>query len=185
MWLTRLTFAVGMMAGGMLFVPAAYACESEIMTPSNRIIRLDNCAARIQHGETSAAALSEAKNLGSGFVLQVMTDGEACSGNEMDQVIQDCNSGRVAVFGEDYGTFWIIDPNAPPIASDVLLEKVMAASAKGKPMSIDEILAKATKAGIAYQLEADTRSTLAINGHKFRLGCGCKTFYPDLPGAGG
>ena len=185
MGFTAFTLAGAVTTAGMFAADAAYACEPMLMKPSNRLERLENCAARIQYGTTSSAGLSEAKDLGAGFVLQVMRDGEACGGDEIEQVVQDCNSGRVALFGEEYGPFWIVDPDSPPVASDVLIEKVLAASAKGKPLSVDEILAKAAKAGIKYRLEAETRSTLAINGYKFRLGCGCKTFYPDLPGAGG
>ena len=155
------------------------------MKPSNQLEQLGNCAARRIYDEFASAELSEAEDLGAGFVLQDMSDGESCSGYEINHLIQDCNTGRVAVFGEYYPAFWLVDVNAEPVASRMLLDQVRAASAKGNPMSVDGILAKAASAGITNRLEAETRSTLAINGHKFRLGCGCKTFYPDPPGPSG
>jgi hypothetical protein len=163
----------------------ALACEPEPQTPSNRLVRLDNCAAEIQYSEYSYARISEAEDLGNGFVLQYLIDGSACDPSEVDDVVQDCNSGRAAIFGGVRGAFMTIEPDGKPAASEVLLERIRATTSKGKPMSIDQILASAKNAKIPYVLEAETRSTLAINGHKFRLGCGCRTFYPDLPGAGG
>lgn len=178
----------GILAMTALNAGTAFACDAIMSQPSKQVHHLPGCAAVIQYGAIASAGISKAEDLGGGFVLQTLDDGMTCSDIEVDHVVQDCNSGRVAVFGETRVPSWTLDPEDGPIApakSDTLLAEVRRAAPGDKPMSVDTILAEAAKAKIQYRLEVKTDSTLAINGRKFPLGCGCKRFYPELAGAGG
>ena len=167
----------------VLLSGAAQACEAaKAPGPYGKRIALENCAARIQHDPWSSAYLSEVEDLGNGFVVQTMSDGMACSGNEIDRVVQDCSSGRVAVFGQIEAPFWspATDENGNVVRSksELLMDRIRSAAAAGTPMSVDEILTEARSASIQFVLESTTKNSLAINGHAFPIKCGCRTFYP-------
>jgi hypothetical protein len=163
---------------------AAMACEPAKMSgPYGQRLSLGNCSFEIRHDEWSAAFLSEVKDLGHGFVLQNLADGTACEGNEVDRLVQDCSSGRVAVFGENEVAFWMPstdeDGNMVRSQSELLLERVESNASAGTPMSVDEILSEARTRQIEFVLETKTNKPIAINGHVFPIGSGCQTVYPD------
>jgi hypothetical protein len=162
---------------------AAEACEAaKAPGPYGKRVALENCAARIQHDPWSGAYLSEVEELGNGFVVQTVSDGMACSSNEIDRVVQDCSSGRVAVFGQIEAPFWSprTDENGVEVRSEseLLMDRIRSAAAAGTPMSVDEILTEARSRKIQFVLESTTEKLLAINGHAFPIKCGCRTFYP-------
>jgi hypothetical protein len=164
----------------------ATECEDAINPrPSERRIDFENCSANILHDRLEYAALSEATDMGGGFVRQVLTDGQYCALVDTNFVIHDCSSGRAAIFGEVRPGFaFYFEGEEPPKYRSVdLYLRVESAAAEGEPLSIDEILGLARETSVSTVVEAKTTGKIAINGHRFPLGCGCKLFYPDSAGA--
>ncbi len=123
--------------------------------------------------------------MGGGFVRQTLTDGQYCAQVDTNYVVQDCLSGRAAIFGETRPgiSFYAEGEESPTYRSVDLYLRVENAASEGEPLSIDDILRLARETSVSTVLEATTTSKIAINGHRFPLGCGCKLFYPDSAGA--
>ncbi len=174
----------------IVFSAPAFACEAVInKNPSNIRITGEGCAAEIRYGETSGAFVSEVKDLGNGFLVQDLLDGDYCSGAETAIVIQDCNSGRAAIFGGQTDVSFEIDTddagNQVLSPQTQLMEKIEASALAEMPMTIEAILVDAKASNVPYSFETATSSTIAMNGRKFPLSCGCKTVYPGLLPADG
>jgi hypothetical protein len=166
----------------LVLAAPSFACEAVLnLNPSQTRMDGKNCSAWIAHSSFGQASLSEAEDVGGGFVLQSLFDVEACSGGEIDNVVQDCKSGRAAIFGEVHRALWApeTDKNGEVILtkSEILMSQIEQRAKNGNPMRVDEILSAAREVAIDYVIEAKTDSVVAINGHRFKLGCGCRTYY--------
>lgn len=125
-------------------------------------------------------SLSEARDLGQGFIQQTAADGNACY-SEVYAVVMDCNTGRAMVVGPH-----IFDLMAMLESPDRMppLEKVMKdlydASQNGEPMTLSQLDDASAKAGLTTRLSLRTRDRIDLNGRRIPLDCACKTFYPGL-----
>lgn len=175
---------LGLLLGVLLVAKAASACEPSLEPPEKPLlVKGEQCSAQYKRGP--GGYLSEAEDLGGGFVLQSMGVVDICGWTEIDYLVQDCNSGRVAIFGGTYDPIGENDEYVGPdgyvqrtdLESFALEGKVREAAARGEHMSVDEVLSAAGSMKVQFQLEAKTKSIVAINKSKFTLGCGCKLFY--------
>ena len=123
--------------------------------------------------------MSGAIDYGRGFVKQTLSDGEDCVDEHLFIIIQDCATKNVAIFGE------VLDEGLSISEALGLGNEVYAAIYDGKPLSIDEMVARARSANFPIAMESTTTSRLKVNGRRFQLGCGCKKYYPSGVTAGG
>jgi hypothetical protein len=169
----------------------ALGCEPEIRVgPSSaadkpRLIAGAQCAAR--YSNAGSASISNAENLGAGFVLQTMGDLNGCGPAEVDYVVQDCNSGRALIFGGLYGWWDTSETDRIPTGEEDsffvtdadsyrLAERVKGAATAGSHMTLDEIRREASTVDIDFLVDATTTSLISINGYEFPLGCGCELY---------
>jgi len=143
----------------------------------------EQCAAQWK-GAWTDASISQAEDLGGSFVVQILKDDGGCAA-EVQYVVQDCASGRTAIFGGTYSTYELdrarqLEDGSFQVTdfkSYDLMEEIKASIASGSSVTIDSVLAKAETSNVQSVLEAKTDSRVKINGSRFSLGCGCKLYY--------
>ncbi len=170
-------FGVAAMFFGIQSVPAI-ACSIGDMTPSDQPQRGASCGYYHIPTTIRAVGLSEAVDLGGGFVLQHATDGNACY-NEWNIVVHDCNVGSLVVVGPtraDYGAEVVAAPMYD------ILERVESDARAGRPMSLDALVGLARSNGYSDTLQVPVGTRLSINGFSVPTDCACETFYPRLGG---
>ncbi len=135
-----------------------------------------------------ARGISDAENLGGGYVAQYYFEGNACYGH-VSMIVADCTLGQAAVFGPGPTE----GPMQPAPEGDVwkqLEAQLRGGAEAGHPMSVAEIFAHAKGAGFINAAQVTIPGRVGISNdeaapaHDFDLGCGCKTFYPGSAGAG-
>lgn len=135
-----------------------------------------------------ARGISDAEDLGGGFVAQYYFEGNACYGR-VSMIVADCAAGQAAVFGPGPTE----GPAQPATEGDVwkqLEAQVRGGAEAGRMMSVAEITAHAQGARFINAAQVTIPGRVGISNdeaqplHDFNLGCGCRAFYPGSPGAG-
>lgn len=156
---------------------AALACSIIDFTPSDGPVRGAACSHTYYVSTSRAVGLSEASDLGGGLVVQHATDGNACY-REWNIVLHDCTAREVLVIGPARADYpW--DPEPPMFA---LFERIEAAAAAGRPLSLDALAGLASAAGYGNALRVPVGTRLSINGYQVPSDCACDTFYPRASG---
>jgi hypothetical protein len=169
-------FGSAMLFLGLGAVPVS-ACSIVDMTPSDQPVRGQNCSYTHIPTTIRAVGLSEAVDLGGGFVLQHATDGNACY-REWNIIVHDCNQGSLVVVGParaDYG-------DEAPVPMYDIFERIQSDAAAGRPMSLDSLTSLATSLGYSGTLQVPVGTRLSINGYSVPSDCACRAFYPRLGG---
>jgi hypothetical protein len=177
-WLRRMIrLGVAALVLGIQSVPAI-ACSIVDMTPSDQPMRGANCSYYHIATTIRAVGLSEAVDLGGGFVIQHATDGNACY-REWNIVVHDCNARSLVVVGparDDYG------PEQAEVPMYDIFNRIESDAAAGHPMSLAALTSLADSYGYAGTLRTAVGTRLSINGYNVPSDCACDTFYPGLGG---
>ena len=156
---------------------AALACSIIEFTPSDGPVRGASCSYTYYVNTARAVGLSEASDLGGGYVIQHATDGNACY-REWNVVLHDCTTRNVLVIGSARADYpW--DPE-PPMYD--LFDQVETAAAAGRPLTLDALAGLAAAAGYGNALRVPVGTRLSINGYRVPSDCACDTFYPRASG---
>ena len=123
--------------------------------------------------------ISGAYDLGAGFVVQHLIDGNACYA-EIAIVVQDCATGEAVTLG---GEMEAMSPG--PRQEDILEQLNVHLEERawsGPPLSIAEISATAAERGVGFVVPMGTTSLIRFGEFEFRLGEACQAYYPELAG---
>ncbi|WP_152612811.1 hypothetical protein [Leisingera sp. ANG-M6] len=142
--------------------------------------------------EFGSEGLSEAVDLGAGFVSQLYHSGSACAVAH-SQIVSNCAEAKAVVFGPgSYAGAMTKEEleNRQEEPFQVLSLQVEASAGAGNPMDLAEIEAIAKN---AEMINADTVTIIGRRigisnserrpAHTYDLTCGCKHYYPDSAGA--
>lgn len=167
-------------AGGALAFAlpgAALACNIVPIVPSATPERRANCSYTHLVSEIRAVRLSEAVDLGGGFVLQYALDGNACY-HERNIVLHDCAARDLVVVGPERADYpW--DPE-PPMFD--IQERIQTEAEAGQPMTLTALTELAQSHGYADTLRVSVGTRLSINGYSVPSNCACDTYYPRASG---
>lgn len=170
------------LAGGamaVLLAAPAHACSPAPMEPSSKVELGETCSARSVVTEIDFAELSTVTDLPGGFLLQETYEGNVCSG-EASLIVFDCNTGKAVLLGPQR---YDLMQGGPQGEMDLLHKDLTDAAAKGM-LSLETAAKAGAKRKLPQFATARTKDRLEMMGRNFALGCGCKTFYPELkPGA--
>ena len=123
------------------------------------------------------ARLSPPEDLGGGYVVQHLRDGNGCYG-EVFTIVQNCASGEAVAFGGHMGA---MDPGPVEVLEG--LNTLIAERARlAHHMSIADVAATAKSRGVEAVVSMSTDSRFQQGLVEFQLGPGCQAFYPDLGG---
>lgn len=132
--------------------------------------------------------ISDAEDLGGGFVVQYYFEGNACYGR-VSMIVADCAGAQAVVFGPGPTE----GPMSPVPEGDVwkqLEAQLRGGAAAGRPMPVAEIAAHAVGARFINAAVVTIPGQVGISNdeaaprHDYNLGCGCGVFYPGSVGAG-
>jgi hypothetical protein len=181
----KIKLAFGVFLAALLFGGQAMAC-SVMPNEETSTERGPNCAVTYIHkGEYGQESLTEAEDIGNGLVLQYYGTMTACGYAKM-ALVTDCQAAQSLVVGYEVWNF-------NGAQSDVLTrfeQIVRKRAAHGAPEALKDLQGQAAgkfeEIGI-YPILDRLRLSIGVQKprHTYNISCGCKAFYPDLPGAGG
>ena len=139
--------------------------------------RVDGEAGEItwKYGQVGVTSVSSAKDLGGGFVVQYLRNGNSCH-VEATTVVQDCATGEAVAFGGQIGA----DAIGQREVLQSLTAQVEEHAGSGAPLSIPEVSGRAQAIGAEFVISMRTDSRLGLGPFEFDLGPGCGAFYYDL-----
>jgi hypothetical protein len=160
----------------LLTGPSAIACTvSGGSSEAGRINRGEACSISISRQGVDAVGLSEAENLGGGFVWQIAYDGNACE-SEQHAVMIDCNAFQDSVQGiEEAGGNWF---NAISELNDFA-----NASVNDGDLSLEAFAEQGVTFSLPDAIFVELGNRIDLNGQLLGLSCSCRLFYPGSPGA--
>lgn len=134
-----------------------------------------------RYDEYDAVRLGPAQNLGGGFAVQYLRDGNGCYG-EVYTIVQDCATGEAVAYGGQAAfAGQIVEGDDGVFAGLERLNEFIEERARlGDPLSIDDISAVAETRGIESVVPMRTDSHIRQGEGEFQLGEACRMFYPDL-----
>jgi len=177
------SFAVAILAS------PALACSPAPLDVGQRLQNAE-CADVYNDDAYTSRGVGGARDMGGGFVRQFFVAGNACY-NQASMIVTDCNTGRAVIFGPgDPESLMASEEERARQAKQpfqVLRAAIEAAAAAGTPMTLQAI---ADRAGDSFTNNAivGTGNPVGISSstekprHGFDLSCGCKLYYPGLPG---
>ena len=128
-----------------------------------------------RYGQIKVARMSPAEDLGGGFAVQYLRDGNGCY-SEVYTIVQDCASGEALAYGDRIS----LDHMGPIEVLEELNTLVAEHARLGAPLSIAEVSAEAQARGVESVVPMRTDSHLRQGEGEFQLGAACRMFYPDM-----
>lgn len=170
---------------------AAVACSP---APNERAYSEKNGICGVTHfaNEYGSEGLSDAIDLGKGFVSQLFYDGTAC-GYAHSQIVSDCSKAQAVVFGPSSYAGAMTEEEEAILASEpfaVLSASVESSAASAQHLSLVEIKELAKQARmINADIVSISGTVIGISNttrepeHAYDFSCGCKHYYPNTAGA--
>jgi hypothetical protein len=145
--------------------------------------RGEACAINFSRGGPSSVGLSEAEDLGAGFVWQKAFDGNACEAEE-HAVLIDCNADQAVVVGPHQNSVQGIE-NSGGDWADVMsdLHDFATNSSKSEDLNLDLFAQHGASISLPDAVFVDLDNRIDLNGQLLGLSCSCRLFYPDTAGA--
>lgn len=155
---------------------AGVACSPVLFTPAPAPVAGEDCAIAWYLTEIRAVGLGPATDLGGGFVVQDIFDGNACYW-EADLIVFDCGGGAGLVIGPDARAL-MAEPRETGI--DRIAAGLAAGAAAGRAPVLDALAAAAASEGYAapLALRLGRDHEVEVNGQRVGIDCACATFYP-------
>lgn len=155
---------------------AGVACSPVPFAPAPAPAAGADCALAWYLSEIRAVGLGPATDLGGGFVVQDIFDGNACHW-EANLIVQDCGGRAGLVIGHDTRAL-MDEPRETGI--DRIAAGLAAAAAAGRAPVLDDIAAAAAAEGYATRLalQLDRDREIEVNGQRIAIDCACAAFYP-------
>jgi hypothetical protein len=134
-----------------------------------------------RYNKYDAARLGPAEDLGNGFAVQYLHDGNGCYA-EVYTIVQDCATGEAVAFGgrAAFGGRIVEGDDGVLDVLERLNEFIEERARLGHPLSIDDISAVAETRGVESVVPMRTDSHLRQGEGEFQLGVACRMFYPDM-----
>lgn len=146
------------------------------------------CSEWWYHDSYGSTRLGLAEDLGSGFVTQTIDDGGACVVEGLSVMVMDCRTGEAVGFeveaSDPFGCA-AENPDDCRTDSEAFSGRLLDDVRQGRASDIGTIAGSSQAASLPTALFTTTSHVRATPTSRrgFRLGCACRTFYPDLPGA--
>ena len=134
-----------------------------------------------RYGGYNVVRMSPAEDLGNGFTVQYLRDGNGCYG-EVYTIVQDCATGDALAYGGNFafGGQAVVGDDGAIEVLEGLNEFIVERARLGDPLSIAEVSAEAQTRGVESVVPMRTDSHLRQGEGEFQLGAACRMFYPDM-----
>ncbi len=147
------------------------------------------CSMRQATDRADLFTLSEAEALGSGIVLQTITQNYGCGANVL-YMLSNCATGELVVFQQPMGPAMsdvveeepvVTGPDPEKLAAfESILASVRGQAAAGEAVSLQGALTVASRAGLTDAVGATVGVRMTFNGWTVPTDCGCALHYPEL-----
>ena len=152
----------------------ALACSPAIVTPSPVPVQGPDCALRIDMDEINAASLGAAVALGDGFLMQPLSEGNACY-NRQYLLFHDCAARQVMVIGaEDHDVMLAHEAQGAGSGLERIRETALRVRDAGQRLDMDGLAALSRAEGFGAPQVLRTSQSLRFGGHTMPLSCACR-----------